>query len=134
MALEGLGNSIVAGKKEGFYMTDKELRKLNRKELLEILLTQSQHIKELQEQLAEAKEKLCQRTIEMEKSGTLAEAALRLNHIFADADAAGMQYVLSLQATVTREKDVLRRLEQKEQELQEKIDQYGEHDVIDMKT
>jgi DNA repair ATPase RecN len=79
-------------------MTDNELKKLNRKELLEILVLQSQEIDELKSRLAAAEEKLAERTIEIDNAGSLAEAALKLNRIFEDADMAAQQYIDSLRA------------------------------------
>ena len=46
----------------------------------------------LRQQLAEAKKKLEDRRIIIEESGSLAEAALKLNRIFEDAQAACEQY------------------------------------------
>ena len=77
-------------------MTEKELRKLNRRELLELLLEVSRERESLQEQLDQAKEQLNDRTIALEESGSIAEAALRINHIFEDAEAAAQQYLESL--------------------------------------
>ena len=74
-------------------MTDQELRKLKRAELLQIMIAQSKKITELQEKLEEAERKLADRDIIIEKSGNIAEAALRLNHIFEDAQKAAEQYL-----------------------------------------
>lgn len=74
-------------------MTDQELKKLNRQELLQILLDQSMEIERLRQQLAETQAILEERTLHYEKAGTLADAALRLNHIFEDADEAAKIYL-----------------------------------------
>ena len=74
-------------------MTDKELHKLKRAELLEILVEQSKEIDSLKEQLANAREKLKSREIVMAKAGSIAEASLALNHIFSDAQKAADQYL-----------------------------------------
>ena len=42
-------------------MTDKELHKLNRKELLELMLDQSRQLDDLREQLRQAQEQLASR-------------------------------------------------------------------------
>lgn len=78
-------------------MTDKELRKLKRGELLEILLEQSKEIEELKKKLDIAERKLRSRTIKMKRAGSIAEAALQLNHVFEAAQAAADQYVLSVE-------------------------------------
>ena len=74
-------------------MTDQELRKLKRNELLQIMIAQSKKITELQEKLEEAERKLADREIMLKDAGNIAEAALRLNHIFEDAQKAADQYL-----------------------------------------
>lgn len=77
-------------------MTEKELKKLNRAELLEMLIAQSKRLSRVEEELAKAKKNLEQREIAITTSGTLAEAALKLNGIFESADKAAEQYLSSL--------------------------------------
>ena len=60
-------------------MTDNDLKKLNRTELLELLVEQSKKIDQLQAQLDEANRKLSDRQIEIDKAGSIAEASLRLS-------------------------------------------------------
>lgn len=76
-----------------FEMTDKELRRLSRVELLELLIAQSKDIQELCEQLEEAQQKLKDREIAIEKAGSLAEASLALTDIFRKADEAAALYL-----------------------------------------
>ena len=79
-------------------MTDKELQHLRRSELLEILLAQQKQIDSLKKELAEANEQLAERKIIMAKSGSIAEAALKLNGIFEAAQQAADQYLYSIGA------------------------------------
>lgn len=74
-------------------MTDKELARLGRRELLELLIQQSKDMAQLQQELDEAKAQLARRDIAIESCGTLAEAALKLSGIFEAADAAAAQYL-----------------------------------------
>lgn len=74
-------------------MTDKELRRLSRTELLEMLLAQMEKNEELERRLKKAQSALEDRKIEIEKAGTMAEAALRLNGVFEAADQAAKQYL-----------------------------------------
>ena len=74
-------------------MTEKELLKLKKSELLEIMLAQSKEIDSLREQLAEAEEKLASRRIAIKESGSIAEAALKLTQIFEEAQKAADLYV-----------------------------------------
>ena len=77
-------------------MTEKELRKLSRADLLRLLLRQTRRNEELQAELDRVNAQLEQRRIEIERSGTLAEAALRLNGVFEAADRAAKQYLENL--------------------------------------
>lgn len=74
-------------------MTEKELLKLRRSELLEIMLAQSQEIDNLRQQLDEANAKLADREIRLSESGSIAEASLRLTNIFEEAQKAVDLYV-----------------------------------------
>lgn len=74
-------------------MTEKELLKLNKSEMLEIMLAQSREIDSLREQLAEARAKLEDRRITIEKAGSLAEASLQLTKIFEEAQKAADLYL-----------------------------------------
>lgn len=74
-------------------MTDKELRKLSRAELLEMLIAQVEENESLRKRLEEAETALEDRRLIMEQAGTMAEAALRLNGVFEAADKAAQQYV-----------------------------------------
>lgn len=69
-------------------MTDKELHKLSRKELLELMLEQSRQLDELREQLRQAQEQLTSRRLLLNKAGSIAEAALQVNRVFEAAQAA----------------------------------------------
>ncbi len=74
-------------------MTDKELRKLNRAELLELLILQTKQLDELELERNALKKELERRRLDIAESGTLAEAALRLNDVFRNADKAVQEYV-----------------------------------------
>lgn len=74
-------------------MTDQELRKLSRADLLELLLEQSKENERLREQLKQAQEQLASRKIEIDNAGSIAEAALQLNGVFEAAEKAAAQYL-----------------------------------------
>ena len=74
-------------------MTDKVLKKLSRKELLEILVEQSKENDKLRAQLKEAQDKLNDRNIMLKEAGTLAEASVRINRVFESAETAAQQYL-----------------------------------------
>lgn len=77
-------------------MTDKELQKLSRIDLLELLLEKSKENEKLQEELEQVKAQLAERKINIEKAGSIAEAALALNGVFEAAQAAADQYLENL--------------------------------------
>lgn len=74
-------------------MTDRELRKLSRRELLELLVEQERELGRLQEELQEAEERTRSREIRISKAGSIAEAALMLSGVFEAAQAAADQYL-----------------------------------------
>ena len=74
-------------------MTDKELRRLSRSELLEMLLSLTEENEKLKLRLEQAEDQLRDRRILIDKAGSIAEAALQLNNIFEDADRAVQQYL-----------------------------------------
>lgn len=86
-------------------MTDKELRRMSRRELLELLVEQGRRNEQLQQELCAAQEELKQRRIAVQQSGTLAEAALRLNGVFEAADRAAAHYLEILQRRAEEKTD-----------------------------
>lgn len=74
-------------------MTEKELLKLKKSELLEIMLAQSKEIDSLRAQLEEANAKIRSKKIAIKESGSIAEAALNLTKIFEEAQKAADLYV-----------------------------------------
>ena len=84
-------------------MTEKELLKLKKSELLEIMLAQSKEIDSLREQLAVAKKKLKNRRIKIKESGSIAEASLKLTQIFEEAQKAADLYVENVKRMAEQE-------------------------------
>ena len=79
-------------------MTDRELKKLSRAELLEIMLDQSREIDRLNSRVTELERKLAEKRIDINEAGSIAEASLRLNRIFEAAQRAADQYVYSVKS------------------------------------
>lgn len=97
-------------------MTDRELRKLSRADLLELLLAQLKENEQLQRQLEEAEEKLASRTIEIENAGSIAEASLRLNGVFQAAQDACAQYIENIEQLSARQEQVCAQMERETRE------------------
>lgn len=74
-------------------MNDNDLKKLNRKELLEMLLQQLKENEELETRIKELEKELENKAITLTEAGSIAEAALRVNDVFAAAQAAADQYL-----------------------------------------
>lgn len=74
-------------------MTEKELRKLNRYQLLEVMMMQTERIDTLEKQLQEAQAQLEDRTIRLARLGSVAEAALQLEGVFDAAQRAADLYL-----------------------------------------
>ena len=96
------GSIRIQGRSIGT-MTEREMRKLSRADLLEILLEQSRELDQLRAELDEANRKLAQREIAIDRAGTLAEAALLLNGVFEAADKACRQYEENFRARLAQE-------------------------------
>ena len=92
-------------------MTEKELRKLGRTELLELLLAERKENEPLQAQLAEAQQKLESRALTLAQTGSIAEAALALNNVFDAAETAAQQYLENVRLQNGDQEAVCRRME-----------------------
>lgn len=78
-------------------MTDKELRKLSRRELVDILCELQRRNDTLSEQNTQLRQELEDKALRLSTAGSIAEAALRVNGVFEAAQAAAEQYLASVQ-------------------------------------
>ena len=78
-------------------MTGKELKRLSRADLLEMLIDQSKELQEVREKLEKAEAELQKREIAIHNAGSIAEASLMLNGVFEAAQAACQEYVENTQ-------------------------------------
>lgn len=81
-------------------MTEKELKKLNRNQLLELILIQTEQIEHLQKQLESTNAQLeattaqlNDHTIQVSRAGSIAEAALQISGVFEAAQSAADLYL-----------------------------------------
>ena len=96
-------------------MTAKELRRLSRTELLEMLLNQVEENERLRQELEEANERLAARTIVHERSGSIAEAALRISGVFDQAQQAADDYLESIRMANAEPEAYVRKVRQEAQ-------------------
>ena len=74
-------------------MTDKELKKLNRYQLLELLIIQMERAEKLQKALEQAERQLVDRELNITALGSIAEASLQLKGVFDTAQDAADVYI-----------------------------------------
>lgn len=74
-------------------MTEKDLRKLNRYQLLELLIVQTERADKLQARLEETQKQLSDQDLELFSLGSIAEASLQLGGVFEAAQEAADRYV-----------------------------------------
>jgi len=74
-------------------MTDRELKRLSRAELLEMLLAQAEENEKLKKQIAQMRSQLEDRRILLDEAGSIAEAAMRLSGVFEAAETAAARYL-----------------------------------------
>ena len=99
----------------------KELKRLNRAELLELLLTQTRETERLQKELDETKARLNDRNLRIQETGDLAQAVLSLNGVMEAAQAAANQYLENIQAMERETKEKCQLLLRQAREEAEKI-------------
>lgn len=93
-------------------MTDQELRRLSRAELLEMLLSQSRECERLQKELDDVKAQLASREIRISEAGSIAEASLQLSGVFEAAQAACAQYIENIEQMKARQELVCAEMEE----------------------
>lgn len=113
-------------------MTEKELRKLSRTDLLEMLLALSKENEALSAKVTRLQADLDDRTVLIEKSGSLAEATLVVNGIFEATQAACDQYTDNIRLRHQQQEQICQLMEQQTrekclamiEEAQKKVDAY----------
>ena len=74
-------------------MTDRELRKLKRRDLLQLLLESEKENRRLSAELKQLRAELEDRRLALEEVGSIAEASLQLSNVFAEAQKAADSYL-----------------------------------------
>ena len=102
-------------------MTEKELRRLSRADLLGMLIAQSEELRDVKERLKSAETILASRVIEINTAGSIAEASLRLNGVFEAAQAACEQYMENIRLLNERSQLVCRQMEKESREQADRL-------------
>ena len=92
-------------------MNDKEIKKLGRADLLELLITQAEENEKLRIRLEEAEKQLSDRSIILDECGSIAEASLKLNGIFATAQNAADEYLENIKVYARSREEIFKRHE-----------------------
>lgn len=74
-------------------MTEKDLKKLNRYQLLELLILQTERADKLQDRVEELEKKLKHQDLKIASLGSIAEASLQLGGVFQAAQEAADIYL-----------------------------------------
>ena len=90
-------------------MNNKELKKLNRKDLLEIVLEQTKRIEELESKIDKLNEELNLKKISIKEAGSIAEASLKISSIFKSVDEAAEIYMNNIKELARKEEKRLRK-------------------------
>lgn len=93
-------------------MTEKDLKKLSRIELLELLIEQTEENQLLAEQINTLRAQLENRRITIEESGSIAEASLKLNGVFEAAQAAADEYLENVRRSQAQSETLVARAEE----------------------
>jgi hypothetical protein len=97
-------------------MTDRELRRLSRSDLLELLLAQRKENEQLRCILDETQAQLADRTFKIDNAGSIAEASLQLSGIFAAAQDSCQYYTENIKQLSERQAHVCMQMEQETKE------------------
>lgn len=92
-------------------MTERDLKKLNRSDLLEMLLSLSRENELLRKDVEVLQAQLNDRMMTIENAGSLAEAALQLNGVFEAAQSACDQYIQNMQWRTEHQKEICLEME-----------------------
>lgn len=110
-------------------MTEKELRKMNRRQLLELLMLQTRRNEELENKvvdaerrLADMKRQLNEGQLSVASVGTLAEAAMKINGVFEAADAAAKQYLENVKDCDNQCKQMLEQTQKRCEEMEQRAE------------
>ncbi len=103
-------------------MTEKQLKRLSRADLLELLINQSKELEQVRLSLEEAEDKLASKEIKISQAGSIAEAALQLNGLFNAAQAASEQYLENVRKLTAHQETVCAQMEREcEEQVAERL-------------
>lgn len=99
-------------------MAEINLKKLNRRELLELLLQARQENERLQQEMEQLRAESGEQALQVEEIGSIAEASLKLSGVFEAAQRAADLYLENVRLTCQEQSDTAERLRQEIGELE----------------
>lgn len=102
-------------------MIERDLKKMSRTELLELLLEQSRQLEAAQQELEQTRQEQEIRRLELTDAGSIAEAALRINGVFEAAQAAADQYLESIRRFEVEREALCKKAKEEGQQQAERI-------------
>ncbi len=87
-------------------MVEKNLKKLSRADLIELLLEQTCRVEELEKQLQLAKEQLNDKNLRITEAGSIAQASLQVNNVFESAQKAAVQYLENIRTLSEKQEEI----------------------------
>ena len=91
-----------------------DIRRMSKKDLLQLLVMQSKKIDELEEELDKVNKLLASKQIMISEAGSIAEASLKLNKIFESAQEAADQYLENIKQLNENKKEKLAKSKDKQ--------------------
>lgn len=101
----------------------KELKRMKRQELLELLLDVTEENEALKEKIASLEKQLASREIALSDAGSIAEASLRLGGVFSAAQKAADIYLYNLKRADEKAGEILRNAEQEADQIKKRAEQ-----------
>ena len=95
-------------------MTIKELKRLSRAELLQMLLYRTREVEDLRAQVESLQQQLRQKQLLIREAGSIADAAIKINGVLEAAQAAADQYLLNI---ASLEESARHQLSQEQEEM-----------------
>lgn len=98
-------------------MTDKELKRLSRVELIDIIYELQKQKEAADAQVVQLQDQLNTRELHIAEAGSIAEAAISVNGVFEAAQAAADQYLFSVKAATANMSEKMAATEKQRQSI-----------------
>lgn len=98
-------------------MTEKELKKLNRFQLLELIIMQTEEMQKLTAELEQTKALLKKQQITMASAGNIAQASMKLSGIFEVAQMAADMYLNSVKEYADKADKIIEEAKQQAEQI-----------------